>query len=177
MCAAQSAVFDSGCSTEHTTVAAARPVPAACRTSHRHRRERVVTAGKLRAGAGCVPSRPWRAATLYMATPGKWQLHHEISSESKYFPELIEIISVENFTGKDEDDNGLSMTAAAARDKDSFCWRPWHGCCALRGWSPPRPARHQRKAGGKAEDEGCKLLRPSLPLESPLEHSSVQFHP
>ena len=90
-----------------------------------------------------------------MATPANWQLHHFITAERKYFPELIELIAEENITDEDEDDNGLSMTAAAAaRDKDSFCWRPWHGCCALRGWSPPRPAT-RRKAGGKAEDEGC----------------------
>ena len=134
-------MFDSDCSTEHTTVA----VP--CSPGPLHVTTDTGGDGFWRHGdsAGCE---------LHMATPANWQLQHLITAERKYFPELIELIAEENITDEDEDDNGLSMTAAAARDKDSFCWRPWHGCCALRGWSPPRPAT-RRKAGGKAEDEGC----------------------
>ena len=93
--------------------------------------------------AGCDQSRPRNVCSRYTNTT--WTPRTTTSFDHLLnwilLPKVTDVVVVKNIWEDEDDDNGLWMTAAA-RDKDSFCWRPWSGCCW--GWSPPA------SPGGKA---------------------------
>ena len=111
----------------------------------RHRRPRVGTwhCTVASVAAGCDQSRPRNVCSRYTNTTWTPRTTTSIDHLLNWIllPKVTDVVVVKNIWEDEDDDNGLWMTAAA-RDKGSFCWRPWSGCCW--GWSPPA------SPGGKA---------------------------